>query len=169
MRKIWLTIMMTSLLTVLMSGFALADTDAGYTPVPKSKDTHPAYIQEIYTKNDKTYMLVDYINWYEGKDADLEFAKREPEYGQYGAPSGYFIVNDNTKLRTFEISSDSPVLMQIYNRTGKPGEADIVWNELITLSKFKEVLAKDAILYEYPYHLKIHDGKVVQVIQQFIP
>jgi hypothetical protein len=58
--------------------------------------------------------------------------------------------------------------MQIYNRTGKPGEADIVWNEHIPLSKFIKIFAEDAILHEYPYHLTVKDGKVVKVIQQFI-
>ncbi|NHN32319.1 hypothetical protein [Paenibacillus agricola] len=169
MRKFMLTIMITSLFSILMAGFASAATDGGYAPVPKNMDTRSAYIQDIYVKNEKTYMVVDYIEWYEGKEADQVFAKRESEFGLDGAPSGYYIINDNTKLRTFEIQADSAVFMQIYNRTGKPGEADIVWNESIALSKFKEIFAKDAILHEYPYHLSIQNGKVSKIIQQFIP
>jgi hypothetical protein len=59
MRKHWLTIMITSLMSILISRFASAGTDGGYTPVPKSNDIHPAYIQKIYEENGTTYMVVD--------------------------------------------------------------------------------------------------------------
>jgi hypothetical protein len=169
MKKLWSTIMITSLMPILMSGFAFAQTDGGYVPVPKSSDTHPAYIQDLYTQNGKTCVVVDYIEWYEGKEADAIFAQKDPEFGQFGAPSGYYIVNNNTKLRTFEIQADASVLMQIYNRTGKPGEADIVWNEKLALGKFKDIFSNDKILHEYPYHLTITNNKIVKIVQQFIP
>lgn len=169
MKKMWRTLLITSLLSLIMSGLTSAQTNGDYAPVVKSSDTHPAFIQDMYTDNGKTYIVVDDIEWYEGKEADAVFARKEPEFGQMGAPSGYYIVNDNTKLQTFEIQSDAAVLMQIYNRNDRPEEAQIVWNEPVTLNKFKAIFSKDAVIHEYPYHLTVKDGKVVKIVQQYIP
>ncbi|SFM03280.1 hypothetical protein SAMN03159341_114112 [Paenibacillus sp. 1_12] len=169
MKKMWRTILITSLLSLIMSGLTSAQTDGSYVPVAKSSDTHPAYIQDMYTYHGKTYLVVDNIEWYEGKEADAVFVQREPEFGQMGAPSGYYIINDSTKLQTFEIQSDAAVLMQIYDRTGHPEDNQIIWNEPITLNKFKTIWSTDTVLHEYPYHLTITNGEIVKIVQQYIP
>jgi hypothetical protein len=169
MKKTLLTLLITLLFSTLMSGLALAQDNEGYTPIPKSKDTHPAYITDMYTKNGKTYMVADYIEWYEGQDADRKFVEREPDSGMLGTTDGYYIVNDNAKLRTFEVTNDAEVLMQIYNRTGKIDGSTIDWNENIAMTKFKKIYGTDTLLKQYPYHLVLKDGKIVKIIQQFIP
>jgi hypothetical protein len=169
MRKIWLTALLTVFLSVLLSQSVLAQTDGGYVPVPKSKNTYPAYITDIYTKKGKTYVVADYIQWFEGKEADRIFLQKEPDSGLEGAPDGYYIVNDNPKLRTFEVKRNAEVLMQIYNRNGKANQLTIIWNEPITFDKFTNIFAKDNLLKGYPYHLTISNGKISKIVQQYIP
>jgi hypothetical protein len=169
MRKIWLTALLTVFLSILLSGSSLAQTDGGYVPVPKSKNTHPAYITDIYTKKGKTYVVADYIEWFEGKEADRIFLQKEPDSGLVGPPDGYYIVNDNPKLRTFEVKGNAAVLMQIYNRDGNANEPKIIWNEPLTFTKFNNIFTKDNLLKEYPYHLTISNGKISRIVQQYIP
>ncbi|MFD2613098.1 hypothetical protein [Paenibacillus gansuensis] len=160
--------MLTAVLLFSMNTGAVSATGA-YTPVKPSKDTHAAYIDKLALANGKTVVVADYIQWYEGASADKVFLDREPDSGLEGAPDGYYIVNDNAKLRKLTVSPKAAVYMQIYNRTGNWEDADIVWNEKISLAAFKKLIAKDASLKDYPYHLVVKDGVVVKIIQQYIP
>jgi hypothetical protein len=169
MKTTLLRIFLTAVLVLLLSSAVLAQTETEYRPVPKSKDTHPAYITEMYSKQGKTYIVADCIQWYEGADADRVFKEREPDSGLPGTPDGYYIVNDNPKLRTIAVKDDAEVLMQVYNRTGKIDETNVVWNEAITLSKWSQIYSEDKLLAEYPYHLTIKNGEIVKIIQQYIP
>jgi hypothetical protein len=146
-------------------------TGSGYKPVNKSKDTHPAYIKNVYKMGGKTYITADYIEWYEGKEADTQFRLREHAEGLNEAPDGYYIINDNKRLRTFEVANDSIVLMQYYNRTAKGTNNDIIWNEKISLPKFFSIINDNSGwgMKDYPYHLTVKNGKIVKIIQQFIP
>jgi hypothetical protein len=167
MKTTLLRILLTVVLFLLLSGAAVSQTE--YTPVPKSKNTHPAYITQMYAEQGKTYIVADYIQWYEGDNADRVFTDREPDAGLPGPPDGYYIVNDNPKLRTIEVKDDCEVLMQVYNRTGNIEETNVEWNEAITLSKWRELYSEDKLLAEYPYHLTVKHGEVVKIVQQYIP
>ncbi|MCZ8522322.1 MULTISPECIES: hypothetical protein [Paenibacillus] len=156
------------ILSLLLPAAALASSD-GYTPVPPSSNTHPAYITGLTLQDDSLYLAADYIQWFEGDEADRVFAEKEPDSGLSRTPNGYYIVNDNPKLRTLKVSGDAKVLMQIYNRTGKPGGADIRWNEEVTPQRFAEILKEEPYLLDYPYHLVTENGEVVRIVQQYIP
>lgn len=155
--------------SLLLRGLVSAAGEGEYTPIPKTEDTHPAYIAGIYTKNDITYIEADYIQWYEGIEADRVFREKYPDSGLDGAPDGYFILNDNPKLLTLEVSQDAEVRMQIYRRSDESKSMDIQWNEPLSLDKFKSIFASQELLHDYPYHLTVKDGKVVSIVQQYIP
>ncbi|MGM0883217.1 MAG: hypothetical protein ACQEXQ_19535 [Bacillota bacterium] len=142
-----------------------------YQPVPKSPDTHPAYINKIFSKNGKTFLTADYIQWFEGEEANKVFREYEKNSGLSEAPDGYYIVNQNNKLRTFELADDAVVIMQVYNRTEKVEDVDIVWNERINIKKFNSLfINNDAIdLTDFPYHLTIKNNKIIKIVQQYIP
>ncbi|HEY0828079.1 MAG TPA: hypothetical protein VGE40_08290 [Bacilli bacterium] len=142
-----------------------------YQPVEKSPDTHPAFIQKIFKKGGKTFITMDYILWYEGEEANVKFREIEQDPEMTEAPDGYYIINNNRRLRTFEITDNASVLMQYYNRGGKAEDQDIVWNEPISCAKFISLFRyKDnENLIEYPYHFTVKKGKIVKVVQQFIP
>jgi hypothetical protein len=155
---------------VMSLGYVVANTN-DYTVVPQTSETHPAYIDSIQQIDGKTYIHADFIEWYEGEAANVIFREREKDPEMLEAPSGYYIVNDEIDLQTFEVADDALVLMQIYNRTGNVDEADIVWNEEISLAKFvAEMLdTSEMNLEAFPYHLEIHDDRIVKITQQYVP
>jgi hypothetical protein len=142
-----------------------------YSPVVQNAETQTAYINQIVEKNGKIYIDADYIQWFEGEQANQKFREIEKDPDMTEAPDGYYIVNDDSKVRTLEVADDATVLMQIYNRTGNIDEADIVWNERIPLGKFVDILKDDSEwdLKDFPYHLIVKNGVVVQIVQQYIP
>jgi hypothetical protein len=151
-------------------GIVVANTN-DYTVVPQTEETQATYIDSIQQKDGKTYITADFIEWYEGEEANVVFRERENDPEMTETPSGYYIVNDEMYLETFEIAEDAIILMQIYNRTGDVNEAETVWNEEITLAKFYEQMSdhSEMNLEIFPYHLEIHENKIVKITQQFIP
>ncbi|MBM7568345.1 hypothetical protein [Paenibacillus sacheonensis] len=145
--------------------------DNEYTPVKQTPDTITAFIHGIDVQNGKETLQADPIEWFEGKAADEEFLKREADSGLDGAPDGYYIVNDDEKLETLEVDPQAAVVMQIYDRTGSLVDATTEWNQSISLAKFNAIYRNKAVLdvSAYPYHLTIKDGKVVRIVQQFVP
>jgi hypothetical protein len=166
-----LAISLAAVLFGFMSfGYVEANTN-DYTVVPQTSETQAAYIDTIDQKNGKTYVTVDFIEWYEGEEANVKFREIEKDPEMTETPSGYYVVNERMDLQTFEVDEDAKVLMQIYNRTGNIVEADTLWNEEISVDKFfKEVSdTSEMNLKEFPYHLEIHEGKIVKITQQFVP
>lgn len=166
-----LAISLTAVLLGIMSLGSVGANTNDYTVVPQNTETHAAYIDSINKKNGKTYVTVDFIEWYEGEEANVIFRKLEGDSEMTETPDGYYVVNDDMELQTFEVVDVAQVLMQIYNRTGNIEEATTQWNEEISLAKFFEEMSdtSEMNLEEFPYHLQIHDGKVVKITQQFVP
>jgi hypothetical protein len=151
-------------------GFIRANNN-DYMPVPRDSETHTSYIDQIYQENGQTYIKADFIEWYEGEEANKIFREREQDPEMTEAPDGYYIVNDDTQLQTLQIASDAKVYMQIYNRTGNVDEASTKWNEEISVAKFVSLLSDESemSMKGFPYHLTIENGIIVKITQQFIP
>ena len=145
--------------------------DNEYAPVKQTPDTLTVFIRSIDVKDGRETLQVDPIQWFEGAAADERFLKDEPDSGLDGAPDGYYIVNDDEKLETLEVDPQAAVLMQIYDRTGSLVDATTEWNQAIPLAKFNAVYRNNGVLdvSDYPYHLTVKDGKIVRIVQQFIP
>ncbi|QHW31327.1 hypothetical protein GZH47_10970 [Paenibacillus rhizovicinus] len=156
-------------LTTLVS--TVSALDNGYAPVKQTPDMITVYIHGIENQDGRETLQADPIQWFEGKAADEEFLKDEPDSGLDGAPDGYYIVNDDQKLETLEIDPHAAVYMQIYDRTGSLVNVTTEWNQSVSLEKFKAIYRNNAIVdvSEYPYHLTLKDGKVVRIVQQFVP
>lgn len=166
--------LMMSFAAVLIGFMSLGYVEANtndYTVVPQTSETQTVYIDTMEIRNGKTYVTVDFIEWYEGEEANSVFREREMDPEMTEAPSGYYIVNDEMELHTFEIADNAQVLMQLYNRTGNVDEADIKWNEQITVAKFFEEVSdtSEMNLEAFPYHMEIHKDKIVKITQQFVP
>ncbi|MDR0267346.1 hypothetical protein [Paenibacillus sp.] len=164
------TLMIVAMLGIITSASA---TDNEYTTVPKSEDTVTAFISSIRNDNGQLIIQAEPIEWYEGAAADQKFKEREKEAFEElgGAPDGYYIVNDNPTLHTYEVAPDAQVLMQIYDHDGTYDGAQINWNEPVSLDKYVAIMNNNNLMdmKSFPYHLEIQDGKVVKIIQQFIP
>ncbi|WP_373230884.1 hypothetical protein [Cohnella sp.] len=158
------------LLGFMSLGYVEANTN-DYTVVPQTSETQTVYMDTIEQKNGKTYITVDFIEWYEGEEANVIFREKENDSEMTETPDGYYVVNEEMDLLTFEVAEDAQVLMQIYNRTGNIDEADTIWNEEISVDKFFAELSdtSEMNLKEFPYHLEIHEGTIVKITQQFVP
>ncbi|NIK76766.1 hypothetical protein FHS15_001891 [Paenibacillus castaneae] len=142
-----------------------------YVPVVKAPNVETGYIEKVVEKDHKFIVSMDQINWYEGDEATQKFLEREGDAELDGPPDGYYIINDDSTISEFPIAKDAEVLMQIYNRTGNAAEADIVWNEPITVSKFAELMNTEDDLDPkgFPYHVTIKDGEIIRIVQQYVP
>ncbi|MDU4694842.1 MAG: hypothetical protein E6Y08_03430 [Paenibacillus sp.] len=116
-------------------------------------------------------LSADPILWYQGEEAAAIMAEREPEAGIDGPPNGYYIVNDEEEAVTYPVSPDAEVRLQIYDRTGQPEDIEIVANEGVSLQKFGELFGRTELLdlSQFPYHVTLQDGKVVRILQQYVP
>ncbi|WP_028610804.1 hypothetical protein [Paenibacillus harenae] len=142
-----------------------------YVPVTVTPDLQTGYIDHIGKKEQRYVISFDPIHWYEGEQAVQKFAEHEGDAGMDGPPDGYYIINDEEELSELPIAEDAIVLMQIYNRTGNIEEAEIQWDEQITVDKFIELLniEDDLQLKGFPYHLTVKDGEIVRIVQQYVP
>lgn len=158
------------MIVLIQFGAASAKDDA-YQPVEVSPETHASYIESITTQDGKITLVADLIQWYEGEEADEQFRLHEQDPDMTEAPDGYYIVNDDTTLTELELAVDAEVFMQIYNRTGVIEDADIIWNESIDVNTFIEIIQdnEEWDLRDFPYHLTVSDGKIIKIVQQFIP
>jgi hypothetical protein len=134
-------------------------------------NTPTIYINKLYESNGKTYITADPILWYEGEAANKKMREHEKAAELTEAPDGYYIVNDSKQLQTYEISPDAVVLMQIYHEPGAAHAADVIPNKQITLAQLSGLMQQNETLNvkDYPYHLTLQSGKIVKIVQQYIP
>ncbi|MGB9847855.1 MAG: peptidoglycan-binding domain-containing protein [Minisyncoccia bacterium] len=160
------------------------------------------YIKAVYEQNGKRYLDIDYVQWLTGKDAiraaiedgecfigentsqlleELEKFDISSGYGKFGlcAPDGYYIRNQNSKIRTFEISNDVQIIMQTYGS----GQCHMETNEKISYEIFKSFWGNNPIcapnlkndqpccthLKSVPYRLRIQNGIVTKITEYYIP
>lgn len=129
------------------------------------------YINDIVNNNGQLAIKADDIEWYEGKDADQALVEHEPNAGIDYAPDGYYIVNDDKSTTELKVDPAAEVLVQIYDRTGNMEDIDINWNEKISLEKFIQLYdnKENLDMSQFPYHITVQDGEVIQIVQQYIP
>nr|AXJ99469.1 hypothetical protein PB24_5219 [Paenibacillus brasilensis] len=159
-----------ALMMMLMAAGATA-TAQGYTPVTPAENQETVYINQMEMRNGQIYLSADPIEWYEGKAADKAFLEHEGNTGLDGAPDGYYIVNNSVQNDVYQVAPDASVEVQIYDHTGRMEDTDVKWNESIPLKKFEQDFGKKDVLdlSQFPYHVTLRDGKIVKIVQQFIP
>ncbi|WP_020617648.1 hypothetical protein [Paenibacillus daejeonensis] len=158
------------MIVLIQFGAASAKDDA-YQPVEASPETHASYIESITQQDGKITLVADYIQWFEGEEANEQFRLHEQDPEMTEAPDGYYIVNEDETLTELEVAADAEVYMQIYNRTGVIEEADIIWNEQIDVETFVALIQdnEEWDLRDFPYHLTVKDDKIIKIVQQYIP
>ncbi|MGV2685633.1 hypothetical protein GNF82_14890, partial [Clostridium perfringens] len=82
-----------------------------------------------------------------------------------------YIVNDTEEQIELPVADDAEVLLQLYDHTGRYEDAQISWNQLVSLDKFTDIYRKDDIvdMKWFPFHITVEDGVVVKMIQQYVP
>ncbi|MGO4544651.1 hypothetical protein AB4Z29_07630 [Paenibacillus sp. 2TAB23] len=155
-----------------LTAFSFAPTGGReYTPLEQSSDMESGYIEQVQTRDGHYMLSIDGIEWFEGQEAIAPFLEREGDSELDGPPDGYYIINDESSLHDLPIAEDAEVLMQIYNRTGNAAEADIVWNEPVSIETFVKLLntEDDLDIKSFPYHLTVQNGEITRIVQQYVP
>ncbi|CAI6083565.1 hypothetical protein [Cohnella sp. JJ-181] len=179
MRKLLLCVVLLGICLIPLSVSGLSDKqetavaeENGVKAVDyASAPSYPAYISKMTTMDGVTYVTVDYIQFLQGAEADRVFRQQEPDAGMDEAPDGYYILNEEKKAYTLPVAADAQVLMQIYNRSGSWDDADIVENEPISIGKLRSLFSGDneEQMANFPYYVTVADGKIVRIVQQFVP
>jgi len=127
------------------------------------------YINAVYSKDNRNYLTIDYIQMRSNQDGgcSLDNEPNKPECN----PNGYYIDNDNTIIKTFEISKDVKIYMQSYGS----GNGYIEFDEEITFDTFKNIfnpnsnssvkMGKDGP----PFHIEINNNKITKITEQYLP
>jgi WD40 repeat protein len=169
------------------------------------------YIKAVYEKDGKRYLDIDYVQWLTGKEAikaaiedkecivdfegeDVSKLLKELEeydismgFGKFGscAPNGFYIRNQNPKIRTFEIDPNVSVFMQTLSHAS---DGNFNWNEQISISKLKDLIngtdrpdylkpennpyinpVYDNPYNRIPFHIEIMNGIVKKITEQYLP
>lgn len=127
------------------------------------------YITKIYQKNGKWFADVDYIQFLTGEKGLAEAKKRglaereTDENGRehYFLPNDYTILNDNTKIRTFEIEPSAEIFTYDFKNAGSINPDKTPRTSIPTLAKNRED--------SYPYLMDVKNGKITLIKQIFIP
>lgn len=136
---------------------------------PFSGEKQIGYIKKVYSKGEKNYLDIDYIQWLSGSAA--EKAMREdgecPKTGECIVYNDYYIRNVNPLIRTFEIAPDAEITMQTYTMetTGQ------IQPEKISFLQFSQIFSSstDLSLKNAPYIVEISSNKITKINEQYIP
>jgi len=143
----------------------------GFLP-PSTSEKNMGYIKKVYVKNGQNYLDIDYIQWFTGTEA--EKAMREdgkcPKKGECIVYNDYYIRNQNTLIRSFEVSPSADIRMQTLD-SETTGSVD--QNKKITFEKLKEVFASGSTYKEHyqfvPFIVEIGNKQIVKITEQYIP
>lgn len=115
------------------------------------------FIKELYLKDGHVWAKVDFLQLFTGAEAEAEAAKRGKE-----APNGYYVLNENPKLRDFAVRDDATVVTAF---GGDPAEkATIKPQELYDWS-----LNEDGLLDYRLFWITIVNGEVTAIEHMWVP
>ncbi len=122
------------------------------------------FIKEVKKRSGKYYLLADYAQFLTEEEA--EAAARE--YGESLEGDGYYILNENPRIRTLQIDTSKLKIYMYLKPEGYTGE-----KYLISFEKwfrwFNGLSGGTEQVKFVPYWITLEDGKVVKVEQQFLP
>ena len=169
-KSAWKLGAMMPLVLIMMTTVGVASGN-NYEPVPKASNQEAVYINGLEIRDGKVYLQLDPIEWYEGEEANQVFREREQDPEMTEAPDGYYIVNDTEEQIELPVADDAEVSLQLYDHTGRYEDAQISWNQMVSLDKFTNIYEKDDIvdMKWFPFHITVEDGVVVKMIQQYVP
>jgi hypothetical protein len=128
----------SSVLAVLM---ALAFTSCT-PPVPEQKKI--GYVMRVFSKDGKTFLDLDPVEWYVGAEAINAWQEDNPSIDATDEnatpPSDFYIRNRERKIETFQLTKKTVITMQTYS-SNPAGE--FVPDQAITQDEFKELFPLD--------------------------
>jgi hypothetical protein len=143
---------------------AVGDAPAGEeptaTPAPGASsavdlpdDEHPAYVKSIDTS--AMTLTFDLVQWLTGQAAVDAFQQANPGETE-GPPNDYFIVNNNPKLRTYQLAPNAVLKV---TPGGDPNDV-----QEIALTDFAGYPQREALFW-----LTVKGGVITRIEQQWVP
>lgn len=128
------------------------------------------YIRRVFEENDKKYIEVDYIDWLQG-EAARQAMVAEGECANLETcivDNDYYIKNSDNSTVTLELSDSATILMQTYQILER---GDLTEDEKITYDQFEVIFNSnpESSTKYAPYHLRIDDGIVASITEQYVP
>lgn len=123
---------------------------------------YPAYLTAIDTH--ARTLTFDVIQYLTGEEARAAYHRDHPEISE-GPPNGYYIVNQNPRLRTLPVRDNAPILV-LWLGAG-------LGSEMITIDQLPGYFAKDPVADKYlwydPFWLTVRGGRIDALAEQYIP
>lgn len=144
--------------------------DTGYTTPPPANGTsnedgrHFTYFKDVTTVDGSTVLVVDYAQMLTGDEAAAAATAAGEESPP---PNDYFIVNENTLLRTFPVDTTINVRLTSKPDGVQPEGYDVsfgVWQDM-----FIGMIADAGIVRVVPYWITIEGGVITAIEEQYLP
>jgi hypothetical protein len=144
--------------------------DAGYTTPPPTDGPsdedgrHFTYIREVPTVNGVTVVVVDYAQMLTGAEAAAAATAAGEESPP---PNDYFIVNENTLLRTFPVDTTIDVRLTSRSDGVQPEGYEVgfgVWQDM-----FIGMIEGAGVVRAVPYWITIESGVITVIEEQYLP
>ena len=119
------------------------------------------YIKKIYSEGNKKYLDIDYIQWLTATDGTCLSTKDEQSNIPECSPNGFLIVNDDTEIKTFEISENAIIKKTSEFAYSPTGERFIGFESFENLG--------DEHFNVIPYYIEIENGLITKITEQYIP
>jgi hypothetical protein len=108
----------------------------------------------------------DVVQWLTGAAADAAFHREHPDAPDRHVPNGYYIVNQNPRLRTRPVRRDVSLSVLVPMHGAE--------QQRISFATFPTYLAGDLEphddkLWYNPFWLTIHNDRVDSIVEQYIP
>lgn len=113
-------------------------------------------IKQVYDNNGKKYLDIDYIQWLTEEDCKAKNIECNP--------NGYLVLNENTQIRTFEISNDVEIIADIYSNMETYGVK-------MSYETFKSIFAVNSNSYSKDsiYWITTENNIVTSIKEQYQP
>ena len=131
-------------------------------PTPSLEDgRHFVYVKSASRlENGKTRVRFDLAYFYQGERAEREAAERGDE-----VVSGYYIVNDNPRLRTLHSADDVEVEYIPSSQCCELQAGDIdAWVEAVLETNPTDYAGTNA-----PWWFTVEGGQITRIVQQYLP
>ena len=131
-------------------------------PTPSLEDgRHFVYVKSASrSENGKTRVRFDLAYFYQGERAEREATERGDE-----VVSGYYIVNDNPRLRTLPIADDADVAYIPSAQCCELQTGDVgAWVEAILETNPTDYAGTNA-----PWWFTVEGGEITRIEQQYLP
>lgn len=150
-----------------------SSTNAFSTTTPSATERNMGFITKVYKMNNKMYIDIDYAQMLTGAEADA--AARAQGFNE-GAPGGYWIRNENKKIRSFEVTADVQAYMTYPSHKYPQLDTNGVvegkgW--AIPFSLFYDIMnssdGEDKKYQDAPYWISVSNNVVTSIEQQYQP